>query len=137
MATKTKIRITDAKQLAQCVLENTGYSNADAEVITHHLIDSELRGYPSTGLARIISIRDRLEKPGKVNSALKITRESPTSAQIDGKDTLGYLVARFATKLAIDKAKRVSIAVVGAIPSTQACCLISPKWRLRGVLYHL
>ena len=70
-------------------------------------------GYGVAGLARILSIADR-QAGRPVQSEANITREAPATAQIDGKDTLGYLVAHQATKLAIDKAKQVGVAVVGA-----------------------
>jgi LDH2 family malate/lactate/ureidoglycolate dehydrogenase len=114
MTTKIKFSITDAEELSKRVLQKTGYTKEESEAITHHLIDSEVRGHPSAGLARILSIRDRLKYNGKPEHNMTVTRESPTSAQLDGKDTLGYLVALKATEMAIEKAKSVGIAVVGA-----------------------
>jgi delta1-piperideine-2-carboxylate reductase len=108
-----KITIQDAEQLANTVLQKLGYSKEDAAITTHHLLDSQLRGYPAAGLARILSIADRLGgKPPA--SQMEVTREAPATAQLDGKDTLGYLVAHKATQMAIEKAKKVGVGVVGA-----------------------
>jgi LDH2 family malate/lactate/ureidoglycolate dehydrogenase len=108
-----KVTITEAKQIASDALQALGYTSTEATTITEHLVDSEMRGYGSAGLARILSIADRLggNKPA---AGTEITREGPTSAQLDGKDTLGYLVALEATNLAIKKATEMGIAVIGA-----------------------
>jgi LDH2 family malate/lactate/ureidoglycolate dehydrogenase len=108
-----KLSLTDAQSLAGQALEKIGYNEQDIPIIRDHLIDSELRGYGIAGLARILSIADRLA--GKLPaSRIEITQESPTSAQLDGNDTLGYLVAHKATTIAIEKAKASGVSAVGA-----------------------
>ena len=108
-----KIKLDEAEQLVKDGLRRLGYNAEDTDTIAHHLIDSELRGYGVAGLARVLSIADKLGgKPAK--TATKITREAPATAQIDGQDTLGYLVAHQATSLAIEKAKKTGVACVGA-----------------------
>ncbi|KIW10290.1 hypothetical protein PV08_11252 [Exophiala spinifera] len=108
-----RVTVQKAEDIATSALAKLGYSPKDTETISHHLIDSELRGYGIAGLARILSIADRLagEQP---RSAIEVTTQSPTSAQLDGHDTLGYLVAHKATQLAIEKAKASGVSAVGA-----------------------
>ncbi len=107
-----KITLNKAQHLADDALRKLGYTSEDIPTIRDHLLDSELRGYGIAGLARILSIADRLS--GTPASTIETTSESPTTAQLDGKDTLGYLVAHKATKLAIDKAKSSGVSAVGA-----------------------
>ena len=108
-----KIKVEDARKLAEEALQKLGYSAKDSATIGHHLIDSELRGYGVAGLARILSIQDRLG--GKdPHCDWKVTREAPATAQIDGNDSLGYLVAHEATRVAIEKAKQLGVSAVGA-----------------------
>jgi delta1-piperideine-2-carboxylate reductase len=116
-----KLSLDDAKKLGESSLQALGYNPTDAAKITHHIIDSEERGYHYAGLARILSIADRLradKQPsgtqGSPACTTRIARETPSSAQIDGNDTLGYLVALEATELACRKATETGIAVVGA-----------------------
>lgn len=109
-----KIKITEAERLAKTSLQTLGYSSDNADIITRHLIDCELRGYAAAGLARILSIRDRLGQGNPPKETIEVTRSSPATAQIDGHDTLGYLVAQRATEEAIQKAKQTGVAVVGA-----------------------
>jgi len=118
-----KLNLDEARQLGESALQALGYGQKDAQTIADHIIDSEERGYHYAGLARILSLADRFagEKPASPGSASEkpactttITRETPSSAQIDGNDTLGYLVALEAVELACKKAKETGIAVVGA-----------------------
>jgi LDH2 family malate/lactate/ureidoglycolate dehydrogenase len=90
---KIQFPLGDAEQLAEASLRHLGYNELQAKRITHHLIDSELRGFGIAGLARILSIADRLagKKPA---TTTKITREAPATAQIDGQDTLVLLTTK-------------------------------------------
>ncbi|CAM1510772.1 Fc.00g082850.m01.CDS01 [Cosmosporella sp. VM-42] len=108
-----KIQLQKGEQLAYDALVCLGYSMDKALIISRHLIDSQVRGYPAAGFARILSIRDRLN--GKLPSQrIEVTNETPVTAQLDGNDTLGYLVAQEATEKAIEKAKQLGIAIVSA-----------------------
>ncbi|OQU95878.1 hypothetical protein CLAIMM_02042 [Cladophialophora immunda] len=108
-----KITLERATDLATSALQKIGYGTEDAAIISHHLIDSEVRGYGIAGLARILSIADRLSGEAPPVD-IEVARDSPTSALLNGKDTLGYLVARKATLMAIEKAKANGVAAVGA-----------------------
>ncbi len=91
-----------------------GHDAADAAVIADHLIDCELRGLHYGGLARAISIAERIERTGDRRRPIRILHETPVSARIDGGDHIGYVVAHRATALVIEKAEAAGIAVVGA-----------------------
>lgn len=56
-------------------------------------MNSELRGLGYAGLARILSIADRLGPGGRTRAPIRTVKETPVSARIDGADQLGYLVA--------------------------------------------
>ena len=113
-----RLTIEAASSLARQALGALGYDENEASLITDHLLDCDLRGLSHGGLARIISIGERLTRIGDRRAPMRIVRETPVSAQIDGGDQIGYLVAHRATRLAIDKAKGGSspsgIAIVGA-----------------------
>ena len=91
-----------------------GHDARDASLIADHLIDCELRGLAYGGLARAISIAERMERTGDQRRAIAILHETPVSARIDGGDHIGYVVAHRATTVAIEKAASAGIAVVGA-----------------------
>lgn len=113
MTDKQHISIQDAIALANESLRRLGYNESQSNIIADHLIDSELRGFGIAGLARILSIADHL-KGKRPATETKNTRDAPATAQIDGQNTLGYLVGYEATKLAIEKCKTSGVAVVGA-----------------------
>lgn len=113
MTDKQQISVQDATALSNESLRRLGYDQRQSNIISDHLIDSELRGFGIAGLARILSIADHL-KGKEPATETKITRDAPATAQIDGQDVLGYLVGFEATRLAIDKCKASGVAVVGA-----------------------
>ena len=108
-----KLKLEEGKKLAHDALVRLGYSDSAADRITLHLMDSELRGYTSAGFARILAIRDRLGGKQPVEK-IEITNETPVMAQLNGHDTFGYLVGERAVELAIEKAKKLGISIVGA-----------------------
>ncbi len=109
-----QLTINEAHQLAVRIMSALGHDAADAGLIADHLIDCELRGLNYGGLARAISIAERLARSGDRRSPIRIRHETPVSAQIDGGDHLGYIVAHRATTIAVEKALTTGIAVVGA-----------------------
>ena len=111
---QTRIAIAEARGLAETALSTHGFSAGEAAIIAGQAIDCELRGLPEGGLSRVLSIIETSEKLGKRPRPLRIDRETPVSALIDGGDTLGYLVADRAVRLACEKARRSGVGIVGA-----------------------
>ncbi len=109
-----RLTISEAHNLAARAMATLGHTASEAALIADHLIDCELRGFPYGGLARAISIAERIERHGDSRRPMKILHETPVSARLDGGDHIGYLVAHRATTLAIEKAEAAGIAVVGA-----------------------
>jgi delta1-piperideine-2-carboxylate reductase len=109
-----QLTVNEARQLAVRIMSALGHDADDAGLIADHLIDCELRGLSYGGLARAISIAERMARTGDRRRPIQIRHETPVSAQIDGGDHLGYIVAHRATAIAIDKALATGIAVVGA-----------------------
>lgn len=110
------LTIPDATSLLISALTVTGYTPDDAKTITNHLIDAQLRGYAPTGLARALTIASRTinqKLPLVCSSSMELTRDRPSSAQLNAHGAIGYLAAHHATTLAISKAKSVGIGIVG------------------------
>jgi delta1-piperideine-2-carboxylate reductase len=108
------LTIREAHQLAMDVMMSLGHDARDAGLIADHLIDCELRGLSYGGLARAMSISERIERTGDRRTPIAILHQTPVSARIDGGDHIGYVVAHRATTIAIEKAEAAGIAVVGA-----------------------
>jgi delta1-piperideine-2-carboxylate reductase len=110
---EVEIPIDEARRIVGAALCSVGYSSVESDIITRQIIDSELRGVPSAGLARAISIIERTVT-GPSPRGMRITRDTPVSVLIDGGGVCGYLVAHEATRLGIQKALNAGVAVVGA-----------------------
>jgi delta1-piperideine-2-carboxylate reductase len=115
MAQENKIKLStpDARHLAESALQAVGYNSADANNITSHILDAQLRGYGPTGLARVLTIAERVGSNPIGSADMVITRETAASAQLDAKGAIGYLAAYRATELAAKKAKAGGVGIVG------------------------
>ena len=109
-----KLTIEEARHLSERTLIAGGYTEDEANRITQHIMDTELRGLDYGGLARTLSIFERTTELGYTRGPIEIVHETPLSALVDGRNTIGYLVARFASDLCIEKASTQGMAVVGA-----------------------
>ncbi|MES2261234.1 MAG: Ldh family oxidoreductase [Pseudomonadota bacterium] len=109
-----KLSIDDARGLAHACMATLGHTDGEAAIIADHLIDCELRGLSFGGLARALSVAERIKQSDGERRPITLLRETPVSATLDGGDQAGYLVARRATEIAIEKVKSSGIAVVGA-----------------------
>ena len=91
-----------------------GTSKEDADLVADVLIKADLRGVKSHGVSRIPIYIKRIEL-GLVNpkAELKILHETPVSAVVDGGFNLGQITATKAMGMAIDKAKKTGVGMVG------------------------
>ncbi len=90
-----------------------GFTDREAEQITDVLLLADLYGIQSHGTQRLVRYHKSLEK-GCVNPKAKpeILFETPVSAVIDAHAGMGQLVSIYAMNLAIEKARRVGMAMV-------------------------
>jgi L-2-hydroxycarboxylate dehydrogenase (NAD+) len=90
------------------ILQKIGCPANDADEATEVLLSADLRGIDSHGVARL-SGYVRLREIMRINTApaIKIIYETPSTAVVDGDSGLGLVVAPFAMRVAIEKAKAV------------------------------
>ncbi len=90
------------------VFEHFEIPAADARLAAEVLSASDLRGIESHGVARL-SAYVGLLREGEINPRpnLKILRETPSTAAIDGDNGLGLIVGPRANEIAMDKAAEV------------------------------
>ena len=96
------------EQFTLQIFRAIGCSDADATMATRVLLSADLRGIDSHGIARLTGYV-RLWEVERINArpAIKVLHETPSTAVVDGDRGLGLVVAPFAMKLAIEKAKQV------------------------------
>ena len=92
---------------AREVFKKIGCSEADADTAAGSLLSADLRGIDSHGVARL-SGYTRLWEVKRVNAtpAIRIIHETMSTAVVDGDSGLGLIVAPFAMRIAIEKAKQ-------------------------------
>lgn len=108
------ITIAEARGLVEDAMRSAGHSEQEARIIAEHLIDCELRGVQFGGLPRALSILERIARTTRERQPIRVVRDTPVSALVEGGDQVGYLVAYRATTLAIEKAKQSGIGMVAA-----------------------
>jgi LDH2 family malate/lactate/ureidoglycolate dehydrogenase len=109
-----KLTVAEARALVDRVMQVLDHQPPDAAIIADHLIDCELRGVRYGGLARALSIAERVRRARGQPQPIRVEKDTPVSATLDGGDSIGYLVAHRATQMAVEKASAAGIAIVGA-----------------------
>ena len=108
-----KLTVAAARSLLETVMGAVGHDRDGAARIADHLLDCELRGVTYGGLARALSIVERLERIDH-RRPMVVERDTAALARLDGGDQIGYLVAHRATRMAIEKATSAGLAMVAA-----------------------
>ncbi len=111
-----RLSVAEARQLGESALHSIGYPPDEAAIITDQLIDNALCGYRFASLPRILAIAGDA-KTGKPRTPIRVVRETPVSAMVDGGNNVGYVAAYRGAEIAIAKAKASGIAIVGVFNS--------------------
>lgn len=88
-----------------------GVPEVDAAVCAGHLITADKRGMDTHGVGRFKPIYlDRIEA-GIVNpvTRIKVVREAPATAVLDGQNGMGHVISRQAMEIAMDKANKTGV----------------------------
>ncbi len=95
------------RSFTRSIFLEMGCSDEHASLATDVLVRSDLRGIDSHGVARL-SGYVRLWEKGRINSTpnIRVVHETPTTATVDGDAGLGLVVAPFAMRVAIEKARQ-------------------------------
>lgn len=125
--TTTEVTRISPDQLAAWsldLLKAAGVRPSDAEEITRHLLFADLRGVSTHGTSRLKIYLDRMAA-GLIDPKAEITtlRETPVSAWLDANNGFGHPTARYATEVAIEKAKATGMAMVGVKNSNHCGCM--------------
>jgi LDH2 family malate/lactate/ureidoglycolate dehydrogenase len=98
-----------------------GLPAADAERLAQLIVEADLRGSDTHGVIRLPLYVRRI-RAGGVNARpnIRVVRDRPSAALIDGDNGMGHLVMQRAAELAIAKAKATGIGWVGARMSNHA-----------------
>lgn len=107
-----RLSAAEAFELGVRAMLRLGYDEEAARIVAENLVDTSLCGYASAGLPRILNMADN-PKHRQPRHPIRIDRETPTSALIDGGNNIGLYSAFRATEIAISKARTSGFALVG------------------------
>jgi len=94
---------------------------ADARTVAHLMVQADLLGYDTHGSFRLNQYVNRLRDGGNNAAAVVHTAiERNATAVVDGDNGLGHLAMRYASNLAIEKAKAHGVGWVGVRNSNHA-----------------
>jgi LDH2 family malate/lactate/ureidoglycolate dehydrogenase len=97
------------------VFQAAGLALDHATTMAESLVMADLRGTHSHGVIRLPFLVERLERGGANRvPQLRILREAPATALIDGDRALGAITATRAMDIAVEKARTQGIACVSA-----------------------
>jgi LDH2 family malate/lactate/ureidoglycolate dehydrogenase len=96
-----------------------GLPDKDAAIIAHCLVQADLRGVDTHGIARLPGYLDRVRRR-LINARpeLKPQRVTPVAASLDGQNAFGFVVGMCAIEEAMAMAREFGIGVVAARRST-------------------
>lgn len=105
----------------QSVLGVLGVSKAHAHICAARMIEADLRGMHGHGIFRLPGYCRRIEEGGyNLKPDIRVERETPVSALVDGDNGLGQVVVTYAVDLAVRKAKENGLAWIGIKGSNHA-----------------
>ena len=112
------LTLKQEKAVIRALLLKLDTSEEEADATAEVLAEGDLRGLGSHGILRLPYILRALKRGTIIARAkVKVVKETPATALVDGGHGLGHHVATMAMKLAIDKAKKQGIGAVGVFNS--------------------
>ena len=111
-----KLTPENEKKLIIDILMKYGVDEKDAETTANIYVEADLKGFTSHGIGRFPQTVVGLELGNiKPNPNIKVIKESPATATVDGDMGLGYVIGEKAMNIAIEKAKTVGIGAVATV----------------------
>ena len=112
------IGVGELKKTARRLYEAVGVPRADARLMAELQVETDIRGVHSHGTRHVPGYAKRLQS-GHTNPKpeIRIVREGPAWATIDGDGGLGHLPSHRAMQLAIAKADELGIAATTVVNS--------------------
>ncbi|RZT98408.1 LDH2 family malate/lactate/ureidoglycolate dehydrogenase [Advenella incenata] len=108
-----RVDVAQLQQFTESIFLAAGLSPVHAGLVADSLVMSDLRGTHSHGIVRVPFLIDRLVKGGaNADPQIKVVREAPATALLDGDRALGAVTATHAMRMAMEKAHTAGIGFV-------------------------
>jgi LDH2 family malate/lactate/ureidoglycolate dehydrogenase len=104
----------DARSFCEALLRASGVSAEDAALTTDVFIQSDLRGEDSHGMRLLLHVNRRIREGGdRAETNVTVVSDRGAMALLDANRSLGQVVAAHAMRLAMSKARKFGIGIVG------------------------
>ena len=121
--TETRFPVDRLQDFIRAAFVAQGVPDQHATIAALRMIESDLRGMGAHGVLRLPGYSRRVREGGyNLDPDMKVTRETPVSALVDGDNGLGQVVMSFAVDLAIRKARESGMCWVGTHHDNHAGC---------------
>ncbi|MCH2309775.1 MAG: Ldh family oxidoreductase [SAR202 cluster bacterium] len=102
------------RETVEAIFSKMGLSKSDIELAADVLIKADMRGVETHGVSNMLRSYVTGYGDGDINPTpnWQITRETPSTANIDGDKGIGIVMAARAMDIAIEKAEKVGMGVV-------------------------
>jgi LDH2 family malate/lactate/ureidoglycolate dehydrogenase len=111
-ADTVRLTIEEARAIGETAVQRIGYTAEEAHIVVDQLIDNMLCGYKFAGLPRILAMAGD-DKIKQARTPIKVVKETPVSALMDGGNHIGYVACYHGALKTIEKAKAHGICCVG------------------------
>jgi len=107
------VPVAKLQEIVTTIFKNNGLTDHDSAIMADNLLDANLRGMHSHGVLRVENYIKRIKAGGTdPNAEIKVLRETPISAVLDGGNGLGAIVSTKAMEMCRQKAEEIGIACV-------------------------
>jgi L-2-hydroxycarboxylate dehydrogenase (NAD+) len=117
----TRVGFAPLRDFIGASLRRLGLPDRDALTVASLMAEADLQGSDGHGVIRLPQYARRIRAGGiKLRPDIRVLRERPGMALIDGDNGMGHVVMARAAELAVDKARTAGVAWVGARMSNHA-----------------
>ena len=107
-----RLNVEAALQIVQRIFVAAGLPQADAAVVADNLVQADLRGHGSHGIARLRVYCDRIRTGFVARApAIQIINETQAAFHLDGGHGMGAVVAAKAMRMCVEKARSSGVAM--------------------------
>ncbi len=108
---RVHLTVADARALGEAAMRGAGYDAEDARILTDHVLDAALCGYEYSGLPKLLNVVDAPQFP-LPRQAITLSRETGSTALLDGGNQNGMIVAYRAAEATIARAQASGLAII-------------------------
>lgn len=121
IANAPRVSPDDLRKFVTRALEAAGLPAQGASDVAHLMVEADMRGSDTHGVIRVPLYVRRIRAGGvNPNPNIRVVSEKPSAALVDGDNAVGHLVMKYATEVAIAKARQTGVGWVGARMSNHA-----------------